>query len=72
MDKKHCSGCYNDFYNDHNPLGVKECWSLKDAVLIMRKEVSIDQVPPWTQKARLLPNCYSRQRFVYVKPDQAR
>lgn len=72
MDAKHCSGCRNDFYNGNNPMGVKECWSLKDAQLILRKEVSVDQRPPWNQAPQRLPNCYSRPRFVYVKPDQVR
>jgi hypothetical protein len=72
MDKKHCSGCRDNFYNGNNDLGVSQCWSLKDAKLIMRKEVHIDQVPPWNQKAKMLPNCYHREQFVYVRPDQVR
>ena len=70
MDRKHCTGCRNNFYNGNNDLGVKECWSMKDAKLIMRKEVHIDQMPPWKQKAIELPNCYSKERFVYVAPDR--
>lgn len=31
-----CRGCGNDFYNDHNDIGVKECWSLKDAEPVTR------------------------------------
>ena len=27
MQKKHCWGVRNDFYNGKNDLGVKECWS---------------------------------------------
>lgn len=68
MDRKHCSGCRDDFYNGHNNLGVKECWSLKTARLIWRKEVHIDQRPPWNQKARRLPSCYHADRYVYVDP----
>jgi hypothetical protein len=52
--------------------GKPECWSLKDAKLISRKEVSIDQRPPWNQKAGRFPNCYSRQRYVYVSPERVR
>lgn len=66
MDMKHCRGCYNDFYN----TGTKQCWSFKDATLIFRKEVHVDQVPPWKQKAKLLPSCYRKQRYVYVRPNQ--
>ena len=68
MDKRHCAGCRNDFYNGNNELGVTECWSRAKAKLVMRKEVHVDQVPPWTQKAKKLPDCYSRPRFVYVDP----
>lgn len=32
----YCRGCRDDFYNDHNPLGVKRCWSLKDAKVVKR------------------------------------
>lgn len=70
MDRKHCSGCRNNFYNGNNDLGVQQCLSLKNAKLIMRKEVHIDQVPPWKQKAQKFPDCYSKARFVYVAPDR--
>ncbi len=66
MDKKHCRGCRNNFYNGNNDLGVNECWSLKDAKLIMRKEVHINDVPPWNQKAEKFPDCYHKPKFVYV------
>jgi len=69
MDKSRCRGCYNDEYN-HGLGGAKECWSLKTAKLIMRKEVHVDQVPPWNQKAQMFPSCYRRSRYVYVQPDQ--
>ena len=35
-DKKYCSGCDSDFYNDNNPLGVKECWNFKKAKLVTK------------------------------------
>lgn len=66
MDKKHCKGCRNDFYNGRDNVLGKDCWSLKDAHLVMRKEVHINQVPPWTQKPQKLPNCYHKSQFVYV------
>lgn len=72
MTKAHCEGCENNFYNGNNPLGVKECWSYPSAKLMRRKEVHVDQIPPWTQEAKVLPSCYTRRRFVYVKPDQDR
>lgn len=68
---KHCAGCHDDFYNQPggtSPTG--RCWSLPNMELEWRKEVSVDQRPPWTQKARRLPSCYHRPRFVYVKPNR--
>ena len=70
MKKSDCLGCKQDFYNDKNPLGVKECWHFKTAKLIMRKAVHFDQTPPWNQKATLTPSCYQKTRYVYVKPEQ--
>ena len=72
MNKDHCLGCRNDFYNGNNDLGVKECWSLKTARLVMRKEVHINQRPPWDQKPIEVPNCYRRPQFVYVDGDQTK
>ena len=70
MDKKHCAGCRDNFNNGNNPIKVNECWSLKDAKLIMRKEVSVNQRPPWDQDPKLLPNCYNRDGYIYVSPDK--
>jgi hypothetical protein len=69
MDKSNCHGCHDDFYNQKGNATNGECWSFKSAKLIMRKEVHVDQRPPWDQKARLLPDCYHAQRYVYVEPD---
>ncbi len=67
---KHCAGCHDDHYNQPGNSWSGRCWSLPKMKLIKRKEVSIDQVPPWNQKARLFPACYHRPRFVYVGPNQ--
>lgn len=69
MTKSHCSGCEDDFYN-HGGGGAKECWAFESAKLIMRKKVSIDQIPPWKQKAAQYPSCYHVKRFVFVGPDR--
>jgi len=69
---KRCVGCQQDFYNGKNDLGVKECWSLERAKIVWKKEVHIDQRPPWTQKAKRLLSCFHRARYVYVKPEQVR
>jgi hypothetical protein len=72
MKKKDCEGCEQDFYN-HGGGGSKQCWSFDEAKpLIMRKKVSIDQVPPWNQTANLYPSCYEVKRFIFVKPEQVR
>ena len=67
---KHCSGCHDDFYNHPGNSTNGRCWMLPKMTLVQRKEVSIDQRPPWNQKPRLFPHCYHKQRYVYVKPDQ--
>ena len=69
MDKTHCAGCREDFYNGNNPYGVSECWSLKEAKLIMRKAVHMSQRPPWNQRAELYPSCYRKPGYVMVKPE---
>lgn len=35
----HCAGCRDDFYNDKNPMGIKECWGLKTAKLVTRYRI---------------------------------
>jgi len=67
---KHCANCHDNFYNQKGNSSEGRCWSLDSMKLIMRKEVSVDQRPPWNQKARIIPDCYHRPRYVYVKPDQ--
>ena len=70
ISRKWCSGCHDDFYNVSGNSTDGICWCRDTAKIIWRKEVSIDQRPPWTQKAKRLPSCYHRQRYVYVKPNQ--
>lgn len=71
MTKKNCIGCYNDDYN-HGFGGAKECWSFKNAKIGWFKLIHVDQVPPWTQKAVRLPNCYTKSRYVKVGKDVTR
>ena len=68
---KDCAGCRDDFYNGHNPLGVTRCWSLDSAKFVLRKEVHVDQVPPWDQKPIRVPDCFRRPRHVYVDPERS-
>ena len=65
---KMCGGCRDNFYNGNNPYGVKECWMLKTAKSVMKKEVHRDQRPPWNQKPSKFLSCYHAQRYVYVDP----
>jgi hypothetical protein len=57
--KQLCSGCRNDFYNDHNPLGVKECWSYKKARIIKRMRVGTWEPPPYhPSRMKWFFDCY--------------
>ena len=57
MDKKHCSGCRNNFYN----LERDGCWLLKDAKVTTQYEIHMDN--PMNVKANYTkvqrPGCYS-------------
>lgn len=64
--RKHCSGCREDFYNGSNPYGIKECWNLKSARLVWKKQIHINQVPPWKQKPIKVLNCYGCHNYVFV------
>lgn len=67
--KKFCAGCDDNFYNSGNPYGVKECWHFKNARVVKRKEVHINDMPPWKrQRVFKTLNCYHRARYVYVDP----
>ncbi len=64
-----CIGCRDNFYNGNNTYGISECWYLKTAKLAERKEVHIDQRPPWKQKPMKVLSCYKRPQYVYVNPE---
>ena len=53
-------------------MGTKECWHLDSAKLILRKEVHINQQPPWKQKARKFLSCYRKKGYAYFPPDVER
>lgn len=63
--KRYCTGCYNNIYNTEE----KDCWSLKNAELIWRKEVHIDQKPPYKQGFKRFLSCYYKQRYVHINKD---
>lgn len=72
---KDCIGCEQDFYNDKNPYGVKQCWSVPTAKIVSVVPLSIDQPSPEDYvrqrvKAKQIekhPHCYQRKRMIYVK-----
>ena len=65
-----CNGCENDFYNDKNPFGIKECWSLDTATIEKKKKVHVDDVPPWDHEPIKVLSCYHQKRYVFVNPDR--
>jgi hypothetical protein len=71
MDKRHCAGCTDDFYNDHNPLGVKECWCLKTAKLATRWRIHRD-VPTCTENFTKVkvPTCYRATGWCFTDGDK--
>lgn len=67
VTKDNCRGCYNDDYN-HGLGGAKECWSFPTAVVVLRRRVHMDEVPPWKREPEELPNCYTQKRYIFVEP----
>lgn len=64
-----CAGCRDDFYNGQNPYGIKECWNLKKARIVLKKKVAISQVPPWNQKPIRVLSCRHESGYVFVEKD---
>lgn len=59
-----CSGCHDEIYHGSN----NNCWTFQKAELVLRREVHIDERPPWTRKPKKMLSCYHRSRYVYVDP----
>lgn len=76
IDKSHCSGCRDNFYNGNNNLGVNECWLLQNAKLMQRFRIHRDS--PMGIKANYeeveKPNCYHQEGYVFLNfiPDHAK
>jgi hypothetical protein len=65
-----CAGCRDDFYNGHNPYGVKQCWSFPKATVEKRLMIPVDLRPPYDPKsARWALSCYHPERVCNVKPE---
>ena len=78
---KDCRGCRDDFYNDHNPMGVKQCWNLKEAKMVIRYRTHRDAMPasPGAFTEVRVPSCmngngwyYSRTLPDFVKRENVR
>ena len=70
MDKKHCSGCYNDFYNHRtNFNGKNECCHLENAEIITVFEIHRDtpQDKASRFRKRKRPSCYKAQNFCHYR-----
>lgn len=68
--KKYCTGCEQNFYNGNNPYGIKECWNLESAKLVLKKKIHINQVPPWKQKPIKVLSCYQQKHYVFWAPNR--
>jgi len=78
--KKLCLGCRNNRYNMgagfvERPsvdavVTVNECWHLAEAKLVLRRRVSISQVPPWTQPKTKTLSCKSEPGYVYTEHER--
>lgn len=69
INKKYCKGCYNEPYH-YGLGGSKECWCYKDAALVWKRGVLVDQVLPWAQDPIQVPDCYQRPGYAYVSIEE--
>jgi len=64
--KKLCAGCYNSIYNGGM---APECWNLKDAKVMKRKRIGINDIPPWDhQPVSTTLSCFRQPGYVFVDP----
>ncbi len=66
--KAMCAGCYNNDYN--NGLGgAKECFYYREAKMIQRIPIHINEAPPYKKEfSRLMMSCYRQPQMVFVEP----
>lgn len=70
--KSMCSGCRNDFYNENNQYGVKDCWSFKTAKTVTRTRVGTWQNPPYKWSPMKILNCYHQEGSSFITKDDVR
>ena len=64
---KYCVGCRENFYNGNNEYGIMECWCLKDAKVVWKKFIGMNDVPPWNwQKPVRTLECHRKKGFIKV------
>lgn len=65
--KTDCNGCYNNFYNGNNNIGVSECWCLKDA-RVKRRFAIASNVPTYRENFYEVekPGCYRQPGMFYT------
>ena len=51
IDLKHCTGCYDNFYNPN-------CWCRKTGKMVWRIKIGVDERPPYKHKQKRVPSCY--------------
>lgn len=67
-----CSGCIYDFYNDHNPLGIDECWSFASAKVVKRMQVGTWQNPPYVWQPIETLSCYRAEGNSFLERSDCR
>lgn len=67
--KQMCSGCHQDYYNNHADNG---CWMWEKAKIVTRMRVGIWQNPPYTWSPRKYLSCYQPQGSVLITKDDCR
>ncbi len=72
IDRKHCAGCRNDFYNVGTGAALSpegRCWSRDEAKVIRRFQIHIDV--PMSQPGAFVevkrPDCYHATGLVFFK-----
>jgi hypothetical protein len=68
--KKMCSGCRDNFYNGNNDLGVKECWNLSSAKVVLKRRVGTWERPPWNAEPEQVLSCRTEKGYVFVNKNQ--
>ena len=68
MDKKHCRGCYNDYYNYNADGG---CWYREKAKLVWRMLIGVHERPPYKKGKKRVPDCWRGQQVTAIDPEKS-